>query len=106
MGGKISIHAPRAGRDGERVSVVNGTRYRFQSTRPVRGATGQSLEVQAVAHISIHAPRAGRDPARFLRRMSLYIFQSTRPVRGATQAARNGEPAVRISIHAPRAGRD
>ena len=78
----------------------------FQSTRPVRGATGG---VPAAAHlrpISIHAPRAGRDPPRSAPCRSRHDFnprapcgarrprrnvsecgnkfQSTRPVRGAT----------------------
>ena len=35
---KISIHAPRAGRDHER-SLQMATKTQFQSTRPVRGAT-------------------------------------------------------------------
>ena len=33
----------------------------FQSTRPVRGATGAALEDRDAGEISIHAPRAGRD---------------------------------------------
>ena len=42
----------------------------FQSTRPVRGATGGGGCCQTVLHISIHAPRAGRDsgPSRAARR--------------------------------------
>ena len=57
---KISIHAPRAGRDGERPFLG---RYEpvFQSTRPVRGATWRNKKGQPKAQ-----------------------FQSTRPVRGAT----------------------
>ena len=33
----------------------------FQSTRPVRGATVECLNMLKGAEISIHAPRAGRD---------------------------------------------
>ena len=33
----------------------------FQSTRPVRGGTGDSTVVEQLAKISIHPPRAGRD---------------------------------------------
>ena len=33
----------------------------FQSTRPVRGATGHPQERLQSQNISIHAPRAGRD---------------------------------------------
>ena len=56
----ISIHAPRVGRD---VSL----RYRlptlrkFQSTRPVWGATRRADRGQGHRAISIHAPRVGRD---------------------------------------------
>ena len=33
----------------------------FQSTRPMRGATGGELKDIRDLHISIHAPHAGRD---------------------------------------------
>ena len=78
----ISIHAPRAGRD-DRVRRVAAYRQhfnprapcgarlisdsdrdlgdKFQSTRPVRGATRLLLGREAGTEISIHAPRAGRD---------------------------------------------
>ena len=116
---QVSIHAPRAGRDGFARSATRG-RQRFQSTRPVRGATGH------------------RDYGNG----AWLWFQSTRPVRGATTlvvdtadaaefqstrprpasptwrfnprapcGARRGRPrpqprARAVSIHAPRAGRD
>ena len=101
---EISIHAPRAGRDGEggasggesedfnprapcgaRLSVSGSTRKPliFQSTRPVRGATIGNYDPPITQYISIHAPRAGRD---FL--------------------LCNSVLADFISIHAPRAGRD
>ena len=102
---KISIHAPRAGRDehderrragrdyfnprapcGARPYTLKTTApsMTFQSTRPVRGAT---LLYQ-------RERRRGR------------IFQSTRPVRGATGRGADRDDHLRISIHAPRAGRD
>ncbi|MDO5602295.1 MAG: hypothetical protein Q4G07_05945 [Oscillospiraceae bacterium] len=54
----ISIHAPRAGRDGiewltERLPLE------FQSTRPVRGATAVSRPILTTTNISIHAPMRG-----------------------------------------------
>ena len=60
---KISIHAPRAGRDegGYRGLAIYFT---FQSTRPVRGATCKELDELIRKGISIHAPRAGRDTSR------------------------------------------
>ena len=58
---------------------------RFQSTRPIRGAT------------DIH----------FIPVQRRNGFQSTRPIRGATHRVARLEPgSVRISIHAPHTGRD
>ena len=56
----ISIHAPLAGRD----DATYPERYnlkRFQSTRPLRGATGILPARTRASMISIHAPLAGRD---------------------------------------------
>ena len=101
---RISIHAPRAGRDeagdveigsptnfnprapcGARLAEWKRMGYsvKFQSTRPVRGATGHFLPFLLPVLISIHAPRAGRDDEPFAVVMP-----------------------IKISIHAPRAGRD
>ena len=100
----------------------------FQSTHPVRGATGGRLKRSLILDISIHAPRAGCDQqlaaVRQLQRISIHApragcdvfasvwrkkmhkFQSTHPVRGATAAVRRLKLARDISIHAPRAGCD
>ena len=56
----------------------------FQSTRPVGGATRESVS-----------------PLRFWT-----TFQSTRPVGGATQRGGFDRARVAVSIHAPRGGRD
>ena len=103
----ISIHAPRAGRDGPAESdgcpghyfnprapcgarpVLISIRPKwveFQSTRPVRGATRFARPFPPAIQISIHAPRAGRDWWSFKCSTSFSRFQSTRPVRGATRA--------------------
>ena len=79
----ISIHAPRAGSDHGVVVQYVGARA-FQSTLPVRGATGLDTPACNAERISIHAPRAGSD------------FR---------QRVRCGA-AFAISIHAPRAGSD
>ncbi len=80
--GRVSIHAPRAGRDrGNLESVLTVTE--FQSTRPVRGATAVYALSSCRIRVSIHAPRAGRDPRR-----------------------RAAADVLGVSIHAPRAGRD
>ena len=58
--GKVSIHAPRTGRDRvkDELCLINNE---FQSTRPARGATSK--------------PK---------RKPRISPFQSTRPARGAT----------------------
>ena len=123
----ISIHAPLAGRD----HCCRCTRCccsKFQSTRPLRGATTAGTNTGSPIPISIHAPLAGRDRqgedqrsprlyfnprapcgARrggFPAASSLQRFQSTRPLRGATAQASQFSAVQEISIHAPLAGRD
>ena len=127
----ISIHAPLAGRDCQRRSCAPRPRHfnprapcgarlpddkdtcvvmEFQSTYPLRGATGigradakgknfnprapcgarrgGAANATHIGIISIHAPLAGRDAvvADFTKRR--LIFQSTRPLRGATKTVR------------------
>ena len=79
----ISIHAPRVGRD------TSGCRrtwrpQKFQSTRPVWGATQFLIHIGGFFEISIHAPRVGRDCKPFSPKNAIMQFQSTRPVWGAT----------------------
>ena len=103
----ISIHAPHTGRD-DPSSSSGALANTFQSTRPIRGATGGVVGGQALRAISIHAPHTGRDillpwpatgPIDFNPRApygarrplpatmsGIPIFQSTRPIRGATCA--------------------
>ena len=56
----VSIHAPRAGRDGVWFRE-NARAEWFQSTRPARGATHHVAVLVQRGGVSIHAPRAGRD---------------------------------------------
>ena len=56
----------------------------FQSTHPVRGATGAAGGAGHLEIISIHAPRAGCDASSFTVIPVCAVFQSTHPVRGAT----------------------
>ena len=57
----ISIHAPRVGRDTISQRRTASAR-RFQSTRPVWGATIAIVNgILTNLDISIHAPRVGRD---------------------------------------------
>ena len=104
----ISIHAPHAGRDFSQIScwaisfrfqstrpMRGATRmmmaergvFSFQSTRPMRGATYRRFSADLGAAISIHAPHAGRDCCCARCGVMLAAFQSTRPVRGATGLA-------------------
>ena len=79
----------------------------FQSTRPMRGATGELKGGRGDRGISIHAPHAGRDRDELFQGEAPRVFQSTRPMRGATpQCLRPRRLGRRISIHAPHAGRD
>ncbi len=105
-GNQISIHSPRAGRDG--FGSVDSPRYLlFQSTRPVWGETHQYLRKQASNnHFNPLAPRGARpsDSALFVVPSS---FQSNRPVWGETVAPEIQFRLVHvISIHSPRVGRD
>ena len=122
----ISIHAPRAGRDGvvrDRSPADDISIHAPRAGRDYADVSGHFSNA-----ISIHAPRAGRDQRK--RVCGLYrdhfnprapcgarrycanpvscagSFQSTRPVRGATGGGPGGARQGRISIHAPRAGRD
>ena len=80
----ISIHAPRAGSDVKMVSPMLSVIDLFQSTLPVRGATGDSRrKAGGLSHFNPRSP-CGERPVIVLR---------------------NCERIV-ISIHAPRAGSD
>ena len=59
---RVSIHAPREGRD---LPDISGT--------------------ISASIVSIHAPREGRDVKLEKSLQSMTLFQSTRPVRGATR---------------------
>ena len=124
---KISIHAPRAGRDRNRREYRDsatdfnprapcGARRAsfcyppvdklFQSTRPVRGATRLISARTGGERISIHAPRAGRDLFR-LRQFRRFRYFNPRAPCGARPRCTLACSALKaISIHAPRAGRD
>ena len=78
----ISIHAPLAGCDLILVQSVRPCRA-FQSTHPLRGATGDVVAARQHLAISIHAPLAGCDTPKKMQ----YIL-------------------LTISIHAPLAGCD
>ena len=74
----ISIHAPHTGRDAP-VTVGQRNARRFQSTRPIRGATAHSSSV-------------------FTHDL---LFQSTRPIRGATRPSSCRGPLPYFNPRAP-----
>ena len=123
----ISIHAPRAGCDGERMARIlrygyfnprtpcgvrqmiqnsPGLNLIFQSTHPVRGATWYKCKLWDFRRISIHAPRAGCDHFviqrhKFCQRISIHA-----PRAGCDRHTGQCCVLLAISIHAPRAGCD
>ena len=79
---KISIHAPREGRDSN-ASIMATSLAVFQSTRPARGATSDVLR-QVIALLFQSTRPARGATADCCRLYSRGVFQSTRPARGAT----------------------
>ena len=80
--------------------------YKFQSTRPLRGATGErGDQIASDPHFNPHAPCGARLHARRRpfrpRKISIHA-----PLAGRDNKARRLRRAVAISIHAPLAGRD
>jgi len=123
----VSIHAPRAGRDGRGlVRVVGRGRFNpraprgarrcnlgsnrnlvvFQSTRPARGATfGRWGRTTWCCCFNPRAPRGARRQTR--RQIPRIPRFNPRAPRGARHPVRRRGPRARcVSIHAPRAGRD
>ena len=125
---EISIHAPHTGRDSSE-TVVQREEEIFQSTRPIRGATGNvglririnndfnprapygarrcfALVIRLIKGISIHAPHTGRDLLYRRIRSKVFDFNPRAPY-GARHGRRRGVSQRRkISIHAPHTGRD
>ena len=124
----ISIHAAREGGD-MHTSEKETSHKVFQSTPPVKAATGQNANGVPLIIISIHAAREGGDLRTFRKIFESNLFQSTPPVKAATLLALNivngnikfqSTPPVkaatrdrktekhdyRISIHAAREGGD
>ena len=80
----ISIHAPHTGRDKCRRFPIIPI-LRFQSTRPIRGATASRCCVRhAPTDFNPRAPYGARLEYKTQRMQTVMEFQSTRPIRGAT----------------------
>ena len=82
------FQSTRPVRGATRLDITPDVVTAFQSTRPVRGATNNVEWLGNVISVSIHAPRAGRDLCDRFDALSPRKFQSTRPVRGATRKLR------------------
>ena len=89
----ISIHAPREGSDGGSLEQRTTSKV-FQSTLPVRGATGVTVQEWISVGISIHAPREGSDLWAIFTLCHIGAFQSTLPVRGATLCSSANPSAI------------
>ncbi len=143
----ISIHAPLTGRDGwlrfcqrensnfnprapygaRRHAISKRTvTNKFQSTRPLRGATKSVGDARKLLCISIHAPLTGRDysgmsisawrfnfnprapygarPLPKMAKITMITFQSTRPLRGATVGLRRSTPTLLFQSTRPLRG--
>ena len=101
----VSIHAPRVGRD-PFASVIVMDVSRFQSTRPVWGATlKRSCVMSRMCSFNPRAP-CGARPLATETTVHVIGFQSTRPVWGATAHNWPASSHFDVSIHAPRVGRD
>ena len=102
----ISIHAPRAGSDVGN-GVVGELDGIFQSTLPVRGATGVHLgRPKGALEFQSMLPVRGATRDNGVQMALLPEFQSMLPVRGATNHRWFTDQPIVISIHAPRAGSD
>ena len=101
---RISIHAPRMGRDFLHPPPCIFAEISIHAPR--MGRDGHQRLCTLPRGISIHAPRMGRDSGALRRPRAGCVFQSTRPVWGATPIGRATLASREISIHAPRMGRD
>ena len=98
---KISIHAPRVGRDSCEADILPQV-CDFNPRAPC-GARPFLVDLRlAPAVISIHAPRVGRDAVFSFAAKTLDKFQSTRPVWGATViSVASGQPFLDFNPRAP-----
>ena len=81
--------------------------FRFQSTRPGRGATAGVAPGRAGKQVSIHAPRTGRDLTLVRNGVIIFAVSIHAPRTGRDQQTNQKLIRdVKVSIHAPRTGRD
>ena len=88
------------------LSVFTSVLYKFQSTRPVWGATGFFRRRRLEGIVSIHAPRVGRDAHGREWPCALSSFNPRAPCGARLTGGTRTSTAPTVSIHAPRVGRD
>ena len=103
-GVEISIHAPLAGRDCN-VNHIPSKRIRFQSTRPLRGATTTTTVDPDSGYFNPRAP-CGARLTLFSTGFVDVIISIHAPLAGRDDVRADFLAAFHISIHAPLAGRD
>ena len=74
----ISTHTPHAGRDLNYHQLFSQT-IRFLLTRPMRGATIDTVATDTRNEISTHTPHAGRDVIRHIIQRNVENFYSHAP---------------------------
>ena len=79
---------------------------KFQSTRPMRGATPHRGYLCCPNFFFNPRAPCGARQWMLVAFLSICMFQSTRPMRGATRCCLEQAAAAVVSIHAPHAGRD
>ena len=103
---RISIHAPRVGRDSS-FRRCPCTAAAFQSTRPVWGATrADGWRRYVLQHFNPRAPCGARRRGRLAAHAGMANFNPRAPCGARLGPALSLSPSLLISIHAPRVGRD
>ena len=101
----VSIHAPRAGRDANKI-LRQTSMVTFQSTRPARGATSlQRLQITTQTSFNPRAPRGAR-PREERRTAGRTGFNPRAPCGARRVPSLSDDLPQIVSIHAPRVGRD
>ena len=103
---RISIHAPRVGRDSS-FRRCPCTAAAFQSTRPVWGATrADGWRRYVLQHFNPRAPCGARRRGRLAAHAGMANFNPRAPCGARLGQTVGGVTYYNISIHAPRVGRD
>ena len=102
----ISIHSPRAGRDGILPGGIIAPILNFNPLSPCGERLFRLVGSGSADCISIHSPRAGRDWGKGANIASGSHFNPLSPCGERPFVERKSQQTAGISIHSPRAGRD